>query len=394
MEIGKHPMTAIDRYKIIIVGAGPAGLATALYLTQHNPQLAAETLIIEAKTHPRPKLCGGGVTVHGEEQLDQLGLEIDAPAFVVDRIVFRLGKQEFDVAQPNAMRVFERAAFDAALADGAEAKGLCIHSNERVLDLKSVENGVELTTNHARYHARVVVAADGANSTVRRKLGIRSTVGVARLLRILTPRVPADDCFFNTNTAVFDFSCVQHGVQGYMWDFPCYYGGEACMNRGIFDSRINPPPAAEREHGLFKQVFADALRDRDLDLADIPLEGHPVRWFNPKAEFSRPHILLTGDAAGVDPLFAEGISYGMEYGSIAAEMITEAFATGNYTFADYRQRILDHRMARLLKRRTFIAKHLYQYRYPPFWSVVWRLADVAPLPMQRAFAASVALLKP
>jgi len=387
-------MKPIDRHKIIIVGAGPAGLATALYLAQQSPQLAAETLLIEAKTHPRPKLCGGGVTFHGEEQLEQLGLQIDAPAFVVDRIVFRLGKQEFDVTQPNAMRVFERAAFDAALAEAAQAQGLCIHTNERVIDLKPVADGVEVTTDHARYHARVLIAADGANSTVRRKLGIRSTVGVARLLRILTPREPADDHFFETNTAVFDFSCVQRGVQGYMWDFPCYYGGEACMNRGIFDSRIAPPPAADREHGLFKQVFADALRERDLEPADIPLEGHPVRWFNPDAEFSRPHILLTGDAAGVDPLFAEGISYAMEYGSIAAQVINEGFTTGNYDFADYRERILAHRMARLLKRRTFIAKHLYQYRYPPLWSVMWRLANVAPLPLQRAFAASVALLKP
>jgi len=118
-------MKPIDRHKIIIVGAGPAGLATALYLAQQSPQLAAETLLIEAKTHPRPKLCGGGVTFHGEEQLEQLGLQIDAPAFVVDRIVFRLGKQEFDVTQPNAMRVFERAAFDAALAEAAQAQGLC-----------------------------------------------------------------------------------------------------------------------------------------------------------------------------------------------------------------------------------------------------------------------------
>ena len=122
------------------------------------------------------------------------------------------------------------------------------------------------------------------------------------------------------------------------------------------------------------------------------LRGHPVRWFDPDAVFAMPNTLLVGDAAGVDPLFAEGISYGMEYGSIAAETIKEAFTTGDFQFEDYRQRILDHRLGRLLARRTFIAKHLYQYRYPWFWGILWELAGIAPRPIQRAFGASLALL--
>ncbi len=384
----------MNTHEIIIVGAGPAGLATALHLAQQAPALAAETLIIEAKDHPRPKLCGGGVTFHGEKQLDHLGLAIDVQAFDIHRLEFRLGTQSFVVPYPKAMRIFERAQFDHALAQEVATQGIAFRTGERLLDLQVVDGGVELTTDRDRYQARVVVAADGANSTVRRKLGMFHTAGVARLLRIMTRIDPDATPAWQDHTAVFDFSCVQNRVQGYMWDFPCFVGGQPFMNRGIFDSRIMPQPFNQRQHGHFKQTFAAALQDRNVDMDAVPLEGHPVRWFNPQAEFSRPHILLVGDAAGVDPLFAEGISYAMEYGAIATEMIQAAFAHKDFTFTGYRSRLLDHRLGQMLMRRAGVARQLYRYRYPFAWSILWHFASIAPRRVQRAMGAALALLPP
>ena len=382
-----------EPYNIIIVGGGPAGVATALHLSQHAPHLMENTMLLEAKEYPRPKLCGGGITIHGEQQLEKLGITIDVPDVTVDHMVFRLGSRSFTASNENAMRIIERARFDAALAQAAQDRGLCIHTGERLTDIAVDESGVTLTTDTDQYRAKVVVAADGANSTVRRKLQIRSTVGVARLLRVLTPHDAQHDSQERRDTAVFDFSPVLHGIQGYMWDFPCVIGGETCMNRGIFDSRI-ADQATKQPHGHFKQIFASSLQERDIDVDNVPLKGHPVRWFNPDAEFSRPRILLVGDAAGVDPLFAEGISYAMEYGELAANSISEAFANDDFAFQAYREQILHSRLGRLLMRRASVAKHLYQYRFPPFWALLWQLAAVAPAKVQRGFAATLALLPP
>jgi flavin-dependent dehydrogenase len=103
---------------------------------------------------------------------------------------------------------------------------------------------------------------------------------------------------------------------------------------------------------------------------------------------------MVGDAAGVDPLFAEGISYAMEYGSIAAEVIAEGFKRDDLSFTGYRERLLDHRLGKLLLRRAAVARSLYRHRYPPAWSLLWMLADIAPKRVQRAMGASLALLPP
>ncbi|MBK8987077.1 MAG: NAD(P)/FAD-dependent oxidoreductase [Chloroflexi bacterium] len=385
-------MTETRRCKIVIVGGGPAGLATALHLAQLSPALAAETIIIEAAEHPRHKLCGGGITFHGEEQLTRLGLAVDVPTFTVEHLIFRLGAQAFTISAAQAMQVIQRHEFDAALARAVVDRGLELHLNERLLDLQVAADGVRLTTNRSSYETAVVVAADGANSMVRRKLRLFTSVGVARLLRVLTPIDPQTTTAWQTKTAVFDFSCIMGGIQGYVWDFPCLLNGSAYMNRGIFDSRI--APAAAQGRGHLKETFVTGLQARQINLEQSPLEGHPVRWFDASAEFSRPRVLFVGDAAGVDPLFAEGISYGIEYGEVAAAAMQNAFATGDYAFTDYRRRLLAHPLGKMLQRRALVARLLYTHRWPRLWTLFWRMAAVSPTAVQQAIGSSLALLPP
>jgi flavin-dependent dehydrogenase len=377
-------------HPIIIVGAGPAGLATALHLVQRAPHMGKDILLLEAAEHPRNKLCGGGITVHGEDQLTRLGVRIDVPSFVVNKIVFRLGVSEFVVNCHAAMRVIQRHAFDAALAQAVADRGIRLHSNEAVRDVVRSENGVEVITTCSHYKANVVIAADGSNSLVRRKLRPENESRVARLLRILTPVEPIESQIWRQAAAVFDFSCVSQGVNGYAWDFPCVLDGAPHVNRGIFDSRINADEP--RVRGLFKRVFAERLAEQGLEIDDFELKGHPVRWYRESAEFALPHVLFVGDAAGVDPLFAEGISFAMEYGELAANEVINACRHNSFEFDEYTRNVHKSALGQLLRRRLRVAHALYEPRNGRLWQQIWRLAAIAPTRIQQHVGASLGVL--
>ena len=51
----------MDSFSVIIVGAGPGGLACATLLAGHG----LDVLVLEKKPVPGPKVCGGGITWRG-----------------------------------------------------------------------------------------------------------------------------------------------------------------------------------------------------------------------------------------------------------------------------------------------------------------------------------------
>jgi menaquinone-9 beta-reductase len=330
------------RWDVIIVGSGPAGSSTALHLLRQNPDWAARILLLEKEHHPRPKLCGGGLTEWGERPLRDLGLRLPVPQVEVREARIGYGDVCFSIRRRPVFRVVRRDEFDEWLCGCVKQRGVTVREGEAVTEVRPGPDGVSVTTTAGEYQAKVLVGADGSKSLVRRRLGLagRAQAGdppkVARLLEVLTPEDAATTREFVEGSAVFDFTPLASGVQGYYWDFPSLIRGRAFMNRGVYDSRA--APAAPR--AALKPVLAGQLARRGRSLDSVELKGHPIHWFDPRGAFARPHALLVGDAAGADPLFGEGIGYALHYGRVAARAIERAFTTGDFSFRSYRRQIL------------------------------------------------------
>jgi flavin-dependent dehydrogenase len=363
---------ATSKQDVIIVGAGPAGISTALHLAILAPELVSRTVILEKARHPRPKLCGGGILPDAEVVLGQLGLDItEIPHVDVDWAHFDFNGQGMRMrGEKNgkiAFRTIRRHEFDAWLASKARELGFTIHENTAVKSIGATETGVVVTTDQGEYRAAVVVGADGSNSLIRRAIIPHEDLHVARLLEVLT-EAQAEKSFHKQSNSYFDFVVIPQGIQGYVWDFPAVEKGKPVRVRGIYDANV----LSFKADVPLRFALDEELRRHGLQLSDYKLEGHPIRWFDAKSVLSAARILLVGDAAGADALFGEGISIALGYGRFAAQAIQEAFNKEDFSFRGYKRSILQSELGKSLRRRSWFAKVFYGLRSVRLQAFLWR----------------------
>lgn len=361
----------MEIYDVIIVGAGPAGISTALHLLQQAPDLIPHTLILEKAHFPRPKPCGGGILRDGVELLKDLGLNFPDE---VPHTVARSAHFEFDGrgvhlqvrGESHAFYVIRREDFDAWLAQQARERGLTVLEGTRVLRIVPETEDVKVVTEDKIFRARVVVGADGATGVVRQAVaGKHKRWSYAVMLR--TPAEPKA-CSYAPEDAYFEFSCISQGVSGYIWNFPIPSDDRPMRCWGICDTRV----ASSGKSSLLLRLLSQELERHGYRLKDYPLQGALVPWFQPSDVFSVPRILLVGDAAGVEYLFGEGISPAIGYGKIAAKAIADAFQRGDFSFRTYPRQILSSELGKALRRRTAVANLLYRLRSPMVQRLIWR----------------------
>ncbi|MCP4427697.1 MAG: hypothetical protein GY803_24700 [Chloroflexi bacterium] len=354
---------------VLIVGSGPSGISTALNLVRQDSSWAERIVVVDKAVHPRPKLCGGGVTHIGQNILAELGLPFEPPNFEVREVRLVYEDRRFSFYGNPVFRIVRRDEFDHWLVKTAEKVGVTVRQGEAVKQIIPHDDYVEVVTEKETFHAKTVVAADGSRSFVRRSLKWDDASRVARLLEVLTPENAHIQPEFRDGVAVFDFTRMTDGLQGYYWDFPSYVGGRPFMNRGLFDSRARP----ERPKAKLKSQLRDSLAERGRNLDDYELKGHPIRWWDKNGRFSIPRVLLVGDAAGVDPLFGEGISFALGYGRVAAPTLIDAFTRQDFSFANYGQRLLADPLFVQLRIRVRLARIAYRFQSPWLARLGWRV---------------------
>jgi flavin-dependent dehydrogenase len=361
-------MDTAPAYEVIIVGAGPAGLSTALHLAQIAPDLIPRLLILEKSRHPRPKLCGGALVADAEVVLRRLGLDVtEIPHVDAAALHFDYAGRGLVIRLPKGytLRLIQRDEFDAWLAEKARQRGIRIQEGTPVERITATGEDFLVETARGAYRARIVVGADGSNGIVRRCLLPHAPLYTARALEALVPAEASDAR--RQGEAWFDFRPVPFGIAGYLWDFPGQRGGQPVRVWGIYDANLfggTPRPP-------LKALLSAEMARRGYRLEDADLQGWPIRQFDPFNRFAAPGLILVGDAAGADPLFGEGISFALGYGQIAARAIRAALARRDFSFRDYRRRILGAPLGQALTLRWLIAWILYSLRWGWLQALLW-----------------------
>ncbi len=349
---------------VLIVGGGPAGLSTAMHLRRLAPALQVH--VLEKAHHPRPKLCGGGLTVLAREALARLGFPwpLPLPQVPVQTVHFRTDLARVTLRNPAGIFVVvDRPELDAYLAAEARRQGVLLHEGVTVRRVRPRGHVWEAETDQGLWQAQVLVGADGSRGTTRNwAVSRRRHHAVARLLEAISP---SDGALAEAKTAIFDFSALPRGLQGYLWTFPTQIAGRSHCNRGVYDARVARRAPKPRLLPLLRACFPD-----------LPAPaGHPLHLFSPFQRIARPGLLLVGDAAGADPLFGEGIGPALAYGEVAAQVIVRAFRRRDFRFRDYRPRVLLSPLGRYLLLRWAVAWVGYRLarHAVPRW-VIWQIA--------------------
>lgn len=309
-----------DHCDVIIVGAGPAGATAARTLALGG----ARVRLLDRATFPRNKPCGGAISMRALRRFPYLPGPL---ARISTRLISRLHLESpggetvaLQSSAPAALMI-RRVEFDELLVRLAQEAGVELLEGMEIAQVDRARDAIVLTSRHGtKFSAPLVIAADGANSVVARRLGMNPGWAASAVALDMMDETPFD----SLNCADPDRLWVAYGYRkshGYAYVFP----KRSHVNVGIgyilehFRTEI-----AEAPYKLQKRFIASLCREgvlsgeserRHFTPALIPVGG-------PLKRTVQDRVLLVGDAGGfVNGFSAEGIYYGMVSGDLAAKAL-------------------------------------------------------------------------
>jgi geranylgeranyl reductase family protein len=341
---------------VVVVGAGPAGVAAAVTLARAR----RDVVVVDRARFPRDKICGDGLTTGALRLLEELGLDPGAVASWqrVDDVVVR-GPSGREVPFPlprergTYAAIARRVDLDAALVDLARTAGAKVLDGHACTGVREDPHGVTVSVDGVGdVQAGFAIAADGMWSPVRKHLGL-ATPGYRgewhafrQYFAGVGPRA-ASELFVWFEPDL---------LPGYAWTFPLPDGRANVgfgIQRGGKVARVQEmaalwPDLLARPH--IRAVLGDAAEP------EAPHRAWPIPARVDAAVLTSARTLFVGDAAtATDPMTGEGIGQALLTGRLAADAVVDhgpsaAAVTTTYARAARRALVADHRMSTLLIR--------------------------------------------
>ncbi|MBS0449112.1 MAG: geranylgeranyl reductase family protein [Proteobacteria bacterium] len=313
---------------VLVVGAGPAGSAAALTLARAG----RDVVLVDAQAFPRDKVCGDGLIPDAHKALRKLGVldEVMAAAQAATHVGC-IGPRGGRIDVPGTLAVLPRRELDLILCRAAVAAGARMHAPVRFM--AALEEGGQVVgallqqgDAKVELRARWVLLATGAVPQALMAAGMskrHTPSGVALRGYVKNERMVG---------RIDKLEVVWHRAlsPGYGWIFPCR-DGIFNIGVGIADShgaQREDGKLAKREANLrhvldeFTRVYAPARELMKDGVVQGQMKGAPLRCSLDGAHYTRPGMMVTGEAAGSTYSFTgEGIGKALETGILAAEAI-------------------------------------------------------------------------
>ena len=365
-----------DKFDVIIVGAGPAGVTAAYVLAKAG----LEVVLLERGPYPGSKNTFGGIlytTVLNrlipnfwEEapiERHMKGLEL----FLISEknaVSVKIQSEEHNNPPFNNSFTVSRAKFDRWYASKAEEAGAFIIP-ETVVDDLIWENGkivgVQARRENGDLYADVVIAADGVNSLLTEKAGLRGkfkprqvSVGMKEIIEL--PRDVIEERFGLSGNEGIELKYMAGDATKGIWG-----GGNIYTNLESISvvTWIAVQPTTERKIKItdIMEYFKSHpfVRNYIRGGKTVEYQAHlaPDGGYDFTPKYYINGLLVAGDAARFlnASVHYEGTNFAMASGEAAAKTVLEAKKAGDFSAKtlSYYQRSLND---------SFVMKDLKRYR--------------------------------
>ena len=317
-------------FDVVIAGGGPAGSSLAMLLRRAGCTVA----LVDAARFPRHKICG--------EYVPPAALPMFARLGVLDSIL-ALGPRRpvgMAVISPDGTEVLGRYAgaarglslrrydLDHALLEGARRDGAVVLERSRVTALqRRPGGGFEVTVRRSAgdetLGGRILVGADGRNSFVARRLGMRRSEPRHRKWAVMAHVRGLATAADHGEMIITPYGYC--GINPLPGDL-----ANVCVVVDRDDLGSVAGRGARLADFLRERIAAHPLTRARLASAEIaagPWATGPMACR--AARSVDDSVLLVGDAAGFyDPFTGEGIGMALRGAEIAAEVLAGALRRG------------------------------------------------------------------
>ncbi len=333
-------MEQINKFDVVIVGAGPAGCSAAIRLADSGLKIA----LLDKASFPRDKTCGDALSVDVVNQLAMLSEDL---AKDFEKLAEKMPSYGVQIFSPNHKHVdipfihngkkscgfiCERMNFDNFLFKHVKQySNISIYEDCTVTSVENNSSNVLIKTNKENFSAEIIIACDGAHSIVAKNL---SDINVEKKhysagLRVYYEGVKS---FHEENFIELHF--FKDILPGYLWIFPLPDNkanvGIGMLSSAVSKKKVNLKTTLQdliKTHPNLIERFKDA---RPLET----IKGYGLPLGSKKRNISGERFLLTGDAAAlIDPFSGEGIANAIRSGRVAAEHVMNCFKENNFSAA-------------------------------------------------------------
>ncbi len=318
-------MNYSSEYDIIVVGAGPGGSMAAKTASENG----AKVLLIERKKEiGAPVRCGEGIGLYS---LKGINVEIPEKAYSLKiggaKLVSPNLKDEVVLRTDETKGyVLDRKVFDKELAISAGRAGADIMIKSQVIEVLKTEEkitGIVAETEEGRIqiNSKIVIAMDGAESTIARMAGLNTTSDL-----------------YNSDTG-YEYEMVnvkcedlieiyfskEYAPRGYLWVFP---KGKDVANVGVGIGGNEAPFAKQ----YLDKWINGPMKERFKNAQPVAIKGGLIPVGASKDQLVLDGFIVAGTAAHqVDPIHGGGIALAMKAGVLAGETAAKAIKAKDYS---------------------------------------------------------------